>query len=170
MSIREIVLLGDPVLRRPAEDVTSFDDGLRALVRDLFETMYHAEGIGLAAPQVGVSKRVMVVDLRREDEPSARVAMVNPTVTWESDEVEKEAEGCLSIPGIEDLVIRPWAVKVEGVDPRGRPVVIEADELFARALQHEVDHLDGILILDRLSPLKRRMALKKWKKLQEDGA
>src|SRR3990172_4548167 len=81
VSVREIVLLGDPILRRPAEDVASFDDDLRALVRDLFETMYHAEGIGLAAPQVGVSKRVMVVDLRREDEPSARVAMVNPTVT-----------------------------------------------------------------------------------------
>jgi len=169
VSIREIVLLGDPILRRAAEDVTSFDDDLRALVRDMFETMYHAEGIGLAAPQVGVSKRVMVVDLRREDEPAARVAMVNPTVTWESDEVEKETEGCLSIPDIEDFVIRPRAVKVEGLDPQGRPVVVEADELFARALQHEVDHLDGILFLDRLSPLKRRMALKKWKKLQEDG-
>lgn len=160
--------MGDPVLRREAEDVTSFDDELRSLVRDMFETMYHAEGIGLAAPQVGVSKRVLVVDLRREDEPEARVALVNPRVAWASDEVDKEPEGCLSIPGLEDLVVRPWAVRVEGFDPTGTPVVVEAEELFARALQHEIDHLGGVLFLDHLSPLKRRMALKKWKKLREE--
>jgi peptide deformylase len=169
VPVREIVLLGDPVLRRPAEPVTSFDEELRALVRDMFETMYHAEGIGLAAPQVGVSRRVMVVDLRREEEPHAHVALVNPVITWKSDDTDKQAEGCLSIPGIEDLVVRPWAVKVEGFDPKGRPVTTGGDDLFARALQHEIDHLDGILILDRLSPLKRRMALKKWKKLQEEA-
>lgn len=169
MAVREIVLLGDPVLRRPAEPVTSFDEELRVLVRDMFETMYHAEGIGLAAPQVGVSKRVMVVDLRREEELHAHVALVNPVITWKSDDTDKQAEGCLSIPGIEDLVVRPWAVKVEGFDPKGRPVATGGEELFARALQHEIDHLDGILILDRLSPLKRRMALKKWKKLQEEA-
>ena len=166
MPIREIVLLGEPVLRQEAEEVTSFDDDLRGLVRDMFETMYHAEGIGLAAPQVGISKRVLVVDLRREDGPEARVALVNPVVAWASDEVEKEPEGCLSIPGLEDVVVRPWAVRVEGFDPKGQPVVIEADELFSRALQHEIDHLNGVLFLDHLSPLKRRMALKKWKKLQ----
>lgn len=169
MPVREIVLLGDPILRRPGEEVTEFDDGLRALVRDMYETMYSAEGIGLAAPQVGVSKRVIVVDLRREDLPGAHVAIVNPVVTWKSDEVRKEAEGCLSIPGIEDLVERAWAVKIEGLDPRGKPVSVEADEMFARALQHEIDHIEGILFLDRLSPLKRRMALKKWKKLQEEA-
>ena len=169
MAVRRIVLMGDPVLRQPAEDVTSFDDDLRALVRDMFETMYHADGIGLAAPQVGVSRRVLVVDLRRDDEPEARLAMVNPVITWESDELDKEAEGCLSIPGLEDTVIRPWAVRVEGFDPQGNPVAVEADELFARALQHEIDHLDGVLFVDHLSPLKRRMALKKWKKLREDA-
>ena len=169
MAIRDIVLMGDPVLRREAEEVTSFDDDLRTLVRDMFETMYHAEGIGLAAPQVGVSQRVLVVDLRREDEPEARVALVNPVVAWASDQTEKEPEGCLSIPGLEDVVVRPWAVRVEGVDPHGQPVSIEADELYARALQHEIDHLNGVLFLDHLSPLKRRMALKKWKKLREEA-
>jgi peptide deformylase len=169
LAIREIVLLGEPVLRQEAEEVESFDDDLRGLVRDMFETMYHAEGIGLAAPQVGVSKRVLVVDLRREDEPEARVALVNPVVAWASDEVDKEPEGCLSIPGLEDVVVRPWAVRVEGFDPKGQPVTIEADELFSRALQHEIDHLNGVLFLDHLSPLKRRMALKKWKKSQEES-
>ena len=168
MAIRDIVLMGDPVLRTRAEEVTSFDDELRTLVRDMFETMYHAEGIGLAAPQVGVSKRVVVVDLRREEEPDARVALVNPVVTWASSELDKEAEGCLSIPGIEDLVVRPWAVKVEGFDPKGRPVSLEAEELFSRAIQHEIDHVDGILFLDRLSPLKRRMQMRKWRKLREE--
>lgn len=168
MAIREIVLMGDPVLRRPADEVTDFDEALRTLVRDMWETMYHAEGIGLAAPQVGVSLRVLVVDLRRDDEPEARVALVNPRLTWTSEQVEKEPEGCLSIPGLEDVVTRPWAVRVEGFDPEGNPVAVEAEELFARALQHEIDHLDGVLFLDHLSPLKRRMAVKKWKKLQEE--
>ena len=157
------------MLRQEADEVEVFDDDLEVLVRDLYETMYHADGIGLAAPQIGIPRRVLVVDLRREDEPEAKVALVNPQVTWASDETEKESEGCLSIPGIEELVERPRAVKIEGRDPRGRDVSIEADELFSRALQHEIDHLDGVLFLDRVSPLKRRMALKKWKKLREEA-
>ena len=169
MSIREISILGDPVLRKEAEDVTSFDDDLRTLVRDMFETMYHAEGIGLAAPQVGISKRILVLDLRHEDQPEARLALVNPSIVWESGDTDKQPEGCLSIPGLEEVVERPWAVRVEGFDPEGTPVVLEADDLFSRALQHEIDHLDGVLFLDRLSPLKRRMALKKWKKLQAEA-
>ncbi|MEJ2202862.1 MAG: peptide deformylase [Gemmatimonadota bacterium] len=170
MAIRPIILLGeDPVLRQEADEVEVFDDDLEMLVRDMYETMYHADGIGLAAPQIGVPRRVLVVDLRKEDEPEAKVALVNPQVTWNSDETEKESEGCLSIPGIEELVERPRAVKIEGRDPQGRDVSIEADELFSRALQHEIDHLDGVLFLDRVSPLKRRMALKKWKKLREEA-
>ena len=171
MAIREIVLMGDRVLRQETPDLEVFDDDLRALVRDMFETMYHADGIGLAAPQIGVPLRVCVVDLRRDDEPEARVALVNPRVVWSSDETSKESEGCLSIPGLEEIVERPWAVRVEGLDPDGNEVSIEADELFSRALQHEIDHLDGVLFLDRVSPLKRRMAVKKWKKLraEEDG-
>lgn len=173
MAIRDIVYLGDPVLRTEAEDVTVFDDDLRALVRDMFETMYHADGIGLAAPQIGVSTRVIVVDLRRqdEDEPEPqRIAVVNPVVTWSSKEVAKQTEGCLSIPGLEEVVQRPVAVTVEGRDPDGNEIVVEADDLFARALQHEIDHIDGILFVDRVSPLKRRMLLKKWKKIEAEAA
>ena len=170
MALRDIVLLGDPVLREEAAEVETIDDGVRALVRDMFETMYHADGIGLAAPQIGVSRRILVVDLRRDDEPEARAALINPRITWASDDMDKQPEGCLSIPGLEEVVKRPWAVRVEGLDPDGRPVVIEADELYARALQHEIDHLDGILFPDRVSPLKRRMLLKKWRKLQEEDS
>ena len=170
MPLREIVIMGDPVLRTEAEPVEAFDDDLRTLVRDMFETMYHADGIGLAAPQVGVSKRVLVLDLRREDEPEAKVALVNPTVTWSSPKTDKQPEGCLSIPGMEEVVTRPWAVRVEGVDPEGNPVFIEAEELYSRALQHEIDHLDGVLFPDRLSALKRRMMMKKWKKQQAEEA
>lgn len=158
------------MLRREADEVTSFDDDLRTLVRDMFETMYHAEGIGLAAPQIGLSKRIIVVDLRREEHPEERLAIINPRVVWESAEKEKEPEGCLSIPGLEEVVERPAVVRVEGFDPTGEPLSIEADELFGRALQHEIDHVDGILFLDRVTPLKRRMLLKKWKKLREEEA
>ena len=170
MALRQIVLMGeDPVLRTEADEVEAFDDELRELVRDMWETMYHADGIGLAAPQVGVSRRVLVVDLCREEEPDARVALVNPRVVWSSEELDKAPEGCLSIPGLEEVVERPWAVRVEGFDPEGNEVAIEAEELYSRALQHEIDHLDGVLFPDRLSPLKRRMLTKKWKKQQVEA-
>jgi peptide deformylase len=172
VAIRDIVLMGDPVLREPAQEVEDFDAVLARLVRDMFETMYHAEGIGLAAPQVGVSKRIIVVDLRRDGEQNVpdRVALVNPKIVWESAETEKQPEGCLSIPGLEEVVGRAVSVRVEALDPDGKPITIEADDLFARALQHEIDHLDGVLFIDRVSPLKRRMLLKKWKKLETEHA
>lgn len=171
--IREIVLMGDPVLRSEASPVSDFDDELRSLVRDMFETMYHADGIGLAAPQIGVPLQVMVVDLDRgddgeeQDEPR-RVALVNPSITWFSEDTYKQSEGCLSIPGLEETVRRPSEVRVEGFTPEGEPIVIEADDLFGRALQHEIDHLDGVLFLDRVSPLKRKLLMKKWKKLEAE--
>jgi len=172
MAIHDIVLMGDPVLRREADEVTDFDDGLRTLVRDMFETMYHADGIGLAAPQIGLSKRVIVVDLRRGeddgDEPRS-VAVVNPVVAWASEEADKQSEGCLSIPGLEEVVRRPSAVRVEGRDIEGNGIRVDADGLFARALQHEIDHVNGILFLDRVSPLKRKMLLKKWRKLEAEA-
>ena len=169
MALREIVLMGDPVLREPGEPVEEFDDDLRELVRDMFETMYAADGIGLAAPQIGISRRVLVIDLRREEQPEAKLALINPSVVWTSDETDKASEGCLSIPGLEEVVERPWEVRVEGFDPDGNPVTIEADELFSRALQHEIDHLDGVLFPDRISALKRRMLMKKWKKQQAEA-
>lgn len=169
MAVREIVLMGDPVLREVAQEVREFDDDLRALVRDMFETMYHAEGVGLAAPQVGLSSRVLVIDVRSEDnDEGEQIALVNPRVTWHSAETAKQSEGCLSIPGLEEIVERPAEVQVEGKDPHGKPLSISASELLARALQHEIDHLDGVLFLDRVSPLKRRMLVKKWKKQSEE--
>lgn len=169
MAIREIRLLGDEVLRTPADEVEAFDDDLRTLVRDMFATMYHAEGIGLAAPQVGVSSRVFVVDVPvKEGEARGPLALVNPRVVEASEELDRAPEGCLSIPGLEEIVERPARVVVEALDPEGEPIRIEGDELFGRALQHEIDHLDGVLFLDRVSPLKRKMLMKKWRKSRED--
>lgn len=169
MAVLPIRLLGDEVLRTPAEDVEAFDDTLRKLVDDMLETMYHADGIGLAGPQIGLSKRVIVIDIREgpEEQPNTPIALVNARVVEASRDTEKSPEGCLSIPDMEEVVERPFSVTVEASTPEGEPIVLEAEGLFARALQHEIDHLDGILFIDRLSPLKRRMLLKKWRKANE---
>jgi peptide deformylase len=167
--VREIVTLGHPALRTRAEPVAAFDDELRALVQDMFETMYRAEGIGLAANQVGVLRQVLVVDVQDEENPpSGRMAIVNPRIVAVTDELERATEGCLSIPGVDEIVERPRGVRVEGFDPDGKPVSVEAEALLGRALQHEVDHLEGILFIDRLSPLKRRLLVQKWKKSQAE--
>jgi len=169
MAIREIRILGDPVLRIPAEEVPSFDGEIQALAKDMLETMYRASGIGLAGPQVGVSRRVIVLDLgEAEEDDAGPVALVNPRVVESGKEKDRAPEGCLSIPGMEEVVERPSSVRVEGFTPQGEAVSIEATGLFSRALQHEIDHLDGVLFIDRLSPLKRRMALKKWQKSQAE--
>ena len=169
MAIRDIRILGDPVLREPAEAVPEVDDDVRRLVRDMLETMYHAQGIGLAAPQVGVSQRVIVVDLGESDEDGVgTVALVNPAVVESSRKKERGPEGCLSIPGMEEVVERPSTVTVEGLDQDGEPVSLEASGLLGRALQHEIDHLDGVLFIDRVSPLKRRLLLRKWQKSQAE--
>lgn len=171
MATREIVRMGDPILRAPAAEVDVFDAALAALVRDMFETMYAAEGIGLAAPQIGVSKRILVVDVREREEGGGggRVVLVNPVVVRASERTDRATEGCLSIPGLEEVVERPWSVEVRARNLDGSAVHFEAEALFARALQHEIDHLDGILFLDRVSPLKRKMLLAKWKKLQAEA-
>jgi peptide deformylase len=168
--VRPIVIMGDPVLRTKAAEVTGFDDGLRRLVDDMYETMYHAEGIGLAANQIGVLARVLVVDVRDEKDPAAgRMALINPRVVEATSQRDKEAEGCLSIPGLEEVVERPWGVRVEALDVEGRLVSVPADALLARALQHEIDHLDGILFIDRVSPLKRKLLMQKWKKARAEA-
>ncbi len=171
MAVRRIALLGEEVLREPGVEVEAFDDELRGLVADMLETMYFAEGIGLAAPQIGVSQRVCVLDLRDEDDPEGgRWVFVNPVLVESSDEEDKQLEGCLSIPEMEDVVTRSARVTVRGFDAEGQAIQVEAEGLLARALQHEIDHLDGILFIDRLSPFKRRALLKKWKKSQQEGA
>ncbi len=171
MAIRPIELLGSPALREVAREVDSFDDELAALVRDMFETMYHADGIGLAGPQVGVPLRVTVLDVREgQDEEGVKLALVNPRVVENGRAKDRAPEGCLSIPGIEGVVERPSEVVVEAFDPGGDPVRVEASGLLARARQHEIDHLDGILFIDRVSPLKREILLKKWRKSQAEAS
>ena len=176
MAVRKIELLGSQVLRTPARRVEDFGEDLQDLVRDMFDTMYHAEGVGLAGPQIGVSLRVLVLDVSQVDDSGRDseygrrpFALVNPEVVEASPTTDRVPEGCLSIPGVSEVVTRPVAVTVEANDPRGEPIRVEATGFLARALQHEIDHLDGILFIDHLSPLKRRMLLKKWRKLQREA-
>ncbi|MBT8462306.1 MAG: peptide deformylase [Gemmatimonadetes bacterium] len=164
VSVRDVRYLGDPVLREKCQEVEAFDTDVRALVGDLLETMYAEDGIGLAAPQIGVPLRVFVYDVRDDEiEPGV---LVNPRIV-EATGKQKEVEGCLSIPGLDEVVERSGHVVVEGLDGAGEPVRVEAEGLLSRCLQHECDHLDGVLFIDRVSPLKRRMLLKKWSKMDE---
>ncbi|MBX6365118.1 MAG: peptide deformylase [Gemmatimonadetes bacterium] len=166
MAIREIRILGDPVLRQKAEPLAAVDPETRQLIADMFDTMYDADGVGLAAPQVGVARRVIVVDPR--DENVQPFALVNPVIVELGRELARGEEGCLSIPGVKDIVERPATVVVEALDREGAPVHIAAEGLLARVLQHEIDHLDGILFFDRLSPLKRKMLLSRWQKVRPE--
>jgi peptide deformylase len=165
MSLLKIELLGSDILRRRADEVPGPDPELDRLIDDMFETMYAAKGIGLAGPQVGVAQRVIVVDVNDEGgETMGPFALLNPRVVEAGSQLDKHEEGCLSIPNVTGVVERPWHVVVEGLDRQGQPVKIEADGMLARCLQHEIDHLDGILFIDRLSPLKRNMLLRKYRK------
>ncbi len=151
------------MLRKMSKRVERFDAKLKQLAEDMFETMYEAEGIGLAAPQVGVAKRLFVMDIREPDvEP---LAVVNPVIV-EREGTELGEEGCLSIPGLIGAVERSLNVVMEGLDLDGNPIRVEAKDLHARCIQHEIDHLDGVLFIDHLSPIKRKMLLSKWKKKQ----
>lgn len=163
----EIRLLGDPALREKAGEVEQVGDEIRRLAEDMFETMYAAEGIGLAAPQVGVNRRLFVMDTRDpEIEPRA---LINPVIIERSGS-ERGEEGCLSLPGLVGEVERSASIVVEALDLQGEPIRIEASGLHARCIQHEIDHLDGVLFIDHLSPLKRRMLIGKWKKWQKETA
>ncbi|MEX0891414.1 MAG: peptide deformylase [Gemmatimonadota bacterium] len=168
MALLPLRFMGDPILRTRADEVEEVDEELRALVADMLETMYAEDGVGLAAPQVGVGRRIIVLDPRHEGaEP---LALVNPAIVVASAETDKAEEGCLSIPGIVDVVERSTAVEVEALDPAGKPLRFAAEGLLARVLLHEVDHLDGVLFVDRVSPMKRRMLLKKWAKVKPEEA
>ncbi len=147
---RRILTYPDPFLARKAVPVPAVDGKIRELVRDMFETMYAANGIGLAAPQVGVGKRVIVVDISPVEETAAPIALVNPEVVGKEGQTEG-LEGCLSVPGVEGMVCRHESVVVRGWNETGEPVSIEAHGLLSRALQHEIDHLEGILFVDRLA-------------------
>jgi peptide deformylase len=164
MSQLEVRILGDPILRQRSQEVRELTPELRQLISDMFDTMYAEEGVGLAAPQVGVAQRIIVVDM--QDKETEGFALINPVVLEASEKRERGEEGCLSIPQLKDVVERPYSVVVEGQTVEGETRRIEAEGLLARILQHEVDHLDGILFIDRLSPLKRKLLLSKWQKVK----
>ena len=157
MSILRIHVLGSPVLRQVTKEVATVSDEHRRLVDDMFETMYAAHGIGLAAPQVGRTERIAVVDV--DDEA---FAIVNPVIVSDDGEMAKGEEGCLSIPDVYGDVARPERVKVRALDRDGNSFEIDAEGLLARCLQHEIDHLDGRMFIDHLSVLRRKAALAKW--------
>jgi peptide deformylase len=164
MSIRPIVTLPEARLRLKSEPLAGVDDATRAILDDMLDTMYDAPGIGLAAIQIGIPKRLVVLDLARQDEPKAPLFLVNPEVTWASDERSVYEEGCLSIPDYYEEVERPAKVRVRYLDRDGKPQEMEAEGLLATAMQHEIDHLNGVLFVDYLSKLKRDRVLKKFTK------
>ena len=159
MSVLDIRVLGDPILREETSPVEQITDALRMLAKDMFDTMYLAKGIGLAAPQVGRSERLAVIDVNDK-----AFVIINPEIIELDSKTAKAEEGCLSIPDVYGDVERPVRVRVRALDLEGKPFEVEADELLARCLQHEIDHLHGKLFIDYLSVLKRRVALAKWTK------
>ncbi len=167
--ILEIVKYPEPVLARPGEPVTEFDSELRKFVADMFETMYAAQGIGLAAPQVAVAKRVTVIDLSMGKDPAQKLVLINPEITFQEGR-QYEEEGCLSFPDIREKVVRAFKVKVRAQDEHGKWFEMEGEELLSRAFQHEIDHLDGMLFIFRMSGLKRDLSLRKIRKLQREGS
>ena len=164
MAVRDILIIPDKRLRLKSEPVKAVDKTLRALIDDMFETMYAAPGIGLAAIQIGAARRVVTVDLAKKDEPKQPQVFINPEVTWVSDEKATYEEGCLSIPEYYEEVERPKSVRVKYLDLDLKPQEIEADGLLATCLQHEIDHTNGVLFIDHISKLKRNMVMKKFKK------
>jgi peptide deformylase len=161
MTVHKIVLLADPVLRQKASPIDRVDDGIRQLLDDMVETMYEAVGIGLAAPQIGISKRLIVMDCAKDDNPPEIWKMINPEIISRSEETTKMEEGCLSIPGYNGDVTRPAEVRVRYMDIEGNSQEMTATGLLAACVQHEIDHLDGVLFIDYLSRLKRDMILRK---------
>lgn len=161
MAIRKIVYLPDPVLRKVAKPVETFDDELQGLIDDMFDTMYDASGVGLAAPQIGISRSLSVIDVKGDK--SEQLVIINPEVVASEGE-ESFKEGCLSVPGSWDTVIRAKKVTVKALDRHGKSFEITADGLLGECLQHEIDHLNGKLFIDLLSPLKRNIARRKLEK------
>ena len=166
--LRPILRYGERPLHQPAAPVTAFDDGLQRIVDDMIETMYAAPGIGLAATQIGVPLRLFVVDISVGRNPSDLIVMINPEFV-ERDGMQLEEEGCLSVPGFNATVVRPARAVVKGLSRTGDEQTVEATGLLARAFQHEMDHLDGTLFVDRLRGIKRDVIVRKIHKLQRSG-
>ena len=170
MAVRPILTVPDPVLKQVSVAVEVVDDALRALMDDMLQTMYAAPGIGLAAIQVGEPLRVIVMDLAREGEPPQPRYFINPEITWESEQLAVREEGCLSVPEIYDEVERPAEVGLKYLNYQGEVVEEDAEGLLAVCIQHEMDHLNGVLFIDHLSRLKRNRAIAKVKKAAKDAA
>ena len=164
MALRDIIKLPDQRLRLVSDPVEKVDAELKRLVEDMFETMYHAPGIGLAAIQVGVPKRVVTMDVSKKEDAKTPRVLINPEILWSSDEKSVYEEGCLSIPDIHEDVERPARVTIRYTNLAGKPQEEEADGLFATCIQHEIDHLNGVLFIDHISKLKRDRIIKKFAK------
>jgi peptide deformylase len=164
MALRDIIKLPDKRLRLVSDPVEKVDAELKRLVEDMFETMYHAPGIGLAAIQVGVPKRVVTMDVSKKEDAKTPRVLINPEILWSSDEKSVYEEGCLSIPDIHEDVERPARVTIRYTNLAGKPQEEEADGLFATCIQHEIDHLNGVLFIDHISKLKRDRIIKKFAK------
>jgi peptide deformylase len=164
----KIVKYPEPVLSQPGEPVTEFNAELAKLAEDMFETMYASQGIGLAAPQVAVSKRLTVIDLSQGKDPKQKLVLVNPEVILREGR-QYEEEGCLSFPEIREKVVRASTVRVRAQDLKGKWFEMDGEELLARAFQHEIDHLDGKLFIFRMSALKRDLVMRKIRKMQREG-
>jgi peptide deformylase len=158
----------DPVLSQPGEPVTEFNAELRKLVADMFETTYASQGVGLAAPQVGVSKRLTVIDLSMGKEPKDKLVLINPEIISAEGRLYEE-EGCLSFPDITEKVVRSAKVRIRAQDAHGKWFEMDGEDLLSRCFQHEIDHVDGMLFIFRMSALKRDLALRKIRKLQKEG-
>ena len=167
MAIRPILIAPDPRLKAVSAPVETVDAEIRKLVEDMADSMYAAEGIGLAAVQIGVAKRVIVMDLDQKDGKKNWRVFINPRITWASEEMATFEEGCLSVPEIWDDVERPARIKAEYLDLDGKKIEIEADGMLATCLQHEMDHLEGVLFIDHFSRLKRSIALRKLAKAKK---
>ena len=167
-KIYDLVLYGDPVLETPAAPVTRFDSELRELVENMFATMYMAHGVGLAAPQIGISKRIAVIDISSGKDPKAKIVAINPEIV-SSEGGQKEDEGCLSLPGFREGVKRPVRVTIRAQDAKGKEFTMQGEGLLARAFCHETDHLNGRLFISHLSVLKREVILRKVRKMTKAG-
>ena len=167
--VRKIVKYGEPILETKAEAITEFDTPeLRELIADMWETMYAAKGVGLAAPQIGMSKRVSVIDISVGEDESQKIVIINPEIAF-TDGKQNGEEGCLSIPGFREMVSRANKVTVRAQNEKGDSIELQGEELLARAFQHEIDHLNGILFISHISALKRDIIRRKIKKLQKAG-
>lgn len=167
MAKREIIILPDPVLRTVSKPIKTVDAATRKLLDDMLETMYAAPGIGLAAVQIGIPQRLVVIDISKEDEEKRPLFLVNPEITWSSEEESDYEEGCLSIPEYFDMVTRPKEVKLRYLDRQGEPHEMQCSGVLATCVQHEIDHLNGVLFIDYLTKLKRDRVVKKFVKAQK---